>query len=116
MKKIRFYHMRTLLWTYLVWAVLNLFFALHYSGLTTSSSLKTIPYNWTLLNIAPFWGSIITLQKGDMDGFALFFPGIIAGFFVIAGLLINRSWARFLVIACMSVWFLVGHVALGGSV
>ena len=110
---VRLYHLRTLLFTYLIWAIINLFYAFMFSGFTTSSPLIKVPYFWVLLNIAPLWGLILSLWEGDVSWFTPVAPGLLAGLIVITSLFINRWWARFLVIVGMSIWFFVGLVALG---
>ena len=113
MLKTRFYHIKTLLWTYLVWVALNAFIAFGLREFTTSSTLISIPYYWAMLHILPLYGLIRTLWEGDIDGFTLFLPGVIAGLSVIAGLLIKGRWARFLIIIGISIWFLVAFCVLG---
>ena len=113
MPKIKFYHTRTLLWTYLVWQILALLSALHFSGITTAPPLKSIPYYWAFLNICPLWGLIMTMWEGDMEGFVIVLIGVVGGLTAVVGLLISKHWARFLIIMGISIWFLVGLFVLG---
>ena len=119
MPKIRFYHIRTLFWTYLAWAVLNLLFAFLvlkpmpqlYMNPNTSTDypLARVPIVWAWLHIAPLWFLITTCQHGAKDLFIMVAgPTAVAMLAVISGLLINRWWARFLIIIGMGIWFLEG--------
>jgi hypothetical protein len=76
-----------------------------YPHTNTNYPLAHVPLVWALLHIAPLWGLILTLWYGDMNGFIVVVPGVVAGLSVVAALLINRWWARFLVIIGMSIWF-----------
>ena len=120
MPKIRFYHVRALLWTYVVWAFLSLWFAYGCCNANqvpfVKAPLTRILYYWAFLHILPLWGSIMTLWEGDMGGFMICVTGVVGGLLVVAGLLKNGSWARFGLVAGMSLWFLVGFFALGLSV
>ena len=123
--KIRFYHIRTLLLTYLVWAVLNLLLALLFCQPTgqqiylhsiRKAHYSSAPYYWAMLHIAPLLALIATLWEGDLDWFVFFIvPVVVAGFAIVAGLLIKGHWARFLIIMGMSVWFFLAMciVAMG---
>jgi hypothetical protein len=115
MPKIKFYHIDILLCTYLIWAVLNVFVAYN-CCLAVHLTLKSIPYYWAILNIFPLWGFIMALWEGDMEGFMIFLTGIVGGLAVVVGVLISKQWARFLIIIGMTIWFLVGVLALGISV
>jgi hypothetical protein len=42
-------------------------------------------------------------------------PPVVGGLSVVAGLLINRWWARFLVIIGMSIWFFGGFLVVGSG-
>ena len=112
-RRVRFYHLKTLLWTYLVWAILNLSCAFHFSGFTTTPPLRSIPYYWKILNICPLWGLIMTLLEGDTEGFVMILPGLVGGLSAVVGLLIKERYGRFLIIIGMSVWFLTGSFVLG---
>ena len=112
MSKIRFYHIRTLLWTYLVWAALSLLFAFRCCEIA-KCALTRMPYYLAVLHGLPLYGLIRTLWECDIGGFILFVPGLVAGFAVVAGLLIKGRWARFLIIIGMSIWFFLGFCILG---
>jgi len=114
MPKIRFYHIRTLLWTYVVWALLTLWFADACRNAVQAPSTRIL-YYWAFLHIVPLWGSIISLWAGTMEGFMYCLPGVFGGLIVVASLLKNGRWARFGVIAGMSLWFLVAFFVLGSS-
>jgi hypothetical protein len=111
MPKIRLHHVRALLCTYLVWAILNLSFAsaVHNAIGHTSAS---IPYIWALLHILPLWA----LWDSGTDGFGALAVVVIAGSSMGAGLLKNRRWACVLAILGMSLWFLAAWVLAGISV
>ena len=116
--KIRFYHIRTLLWTYLVWAVLMVLFAFLLCR-ASNYPLTWMPYYWALLNIASLWVLIGSCWHGGWgDPFIIISAAItvVAGFAVVAGLLINRWWARFLVIIGMSIWFFESFIVAGMGV
>jgi hypothetical protein len=110
MPKIKFYHVRTLLWTYLVWAVLCLLFTLQVCKLT-HSPLTRAPWAWAVLHIAPLWGLTMTMSISPWWGIPVAIG--IAWLAVVSGLLINRWWARFLILIGMSIWFFVGMCLLG---
>ena len=119
---VRVYHLRTLLWTYLVWAFLNLLFALHFcqplghhvfGHFTRKPHYSRLPYYWVFLNICPLKGLVLMYWESDIDWFAVVPPGMVAVLFVVAGLFIKEWWARFLIIMGMSIWFLTGFVVLG---
>jgi hypothetical protein len=110
--KIRFYHIKTLLWTYIVWAAINLWWAFVCCDIA-KCALTRIPYYLAVLHGLPLYGLIRTLWECDIGGFILFVPGSVAGFAVVAGLLIKGRWARFLIIIGMSIWFLYGIFILG---
>ena len=122
MPMIRFYHLRTLLWTYSVWAVLNLLCAfiscipkeqIYMHTTDTNYPWLLVPIIWAWLHIAPLWGLILTCWSGDTN-MVIFFavPMVVAGLSVAAGLLINRRWACFGIIVGMSIWFLDAFFAL----
>jgi polyferredoxin len=76
-----------------------------------------MPYNWALLHIAPLLGLIATLWYGEQDPFIIAVPTIVvAGFAIVAGLLIKGRWARFLIIIGMSTWFLGSFCLVGMGV
>ncbi len=119
MSKIKFYHTRTLLWTYLVWAVLNLLFAflvckpmpqlyMHPSA-NTDYPLARVPIVWAWLHIAPLLSLTISWSPWWHPVVA---TGV-AGVAVVSGLLINRWWARFLIIVGMSIWFCEAMLVAG---
>jgi len=98
MLKIRFYHLRVLLWTYLVWVVLLLLYACLLC-IAAHESLIKLPWIWVYLHAAPLiylsnlWPSIGT-------------PVVFAAIFsVVVGLLINKLWTRFLIVIGVSAWF-----------
>lgn len=111
----RLYHLRTLLWTYLVWAFLNLWLVSVLCK-ATNNPLIRMPYYWALLHILPLYGLIRTLCEGDMNGFIHFVPGVIGGLSVVAGLLIRGRWACSLIIVGRSIWFFEGYCIYGLSV
>jgi len=125
MPKIRFYHIRTLLWTYLVWAVLNLLFALlackpmpqiyMHPNTNTNYPLARVPLVWAWLHIIPLWVLIGSCWYGEWDPFIISAAAatLVAGFAIVAGLLIKGRWARFLIIIGMSIWFLLASFILG---
>jgi urea transporter len=118
MMNIRFYHIRTLFWTYISWAVLMLFFAFMFCNIA-NYPLTWMPYYWALLNIAPLWILIGSCWYGGWaDTFIIISAAItvVAGLSVVAGLLINRRWACFLVIIGMSIWFFEAFCILGMGV
>jgi len=126
MLKIRLYHLKTLLWTYLVWALLNLLSAFlscipreQIYGNTNHINYPwlLVPIIWAWLHIAPLWGLILTCWAGDTN--MIIFLGVamvVAGLSVAAGLLINKRWACFLVIVGLSIWFLAAQLALAMAV
>jgi len=80
----------------------------------TNNPLLLVPLTWAMLHIAPLW-PILTGYDGT--GFILFtVPVVIAGLSVFAAILINRQWARLLVIIGMSIWFLAAFCVLGMEV
>ena len=99
----RLYHLKTLLWTYLVWAVLDAFFLFWCQGIY-NYPLERIPYYWGILHIFPLG----LLLPNEISSFGLGLPACAAlsVLFLIAGLLINKGWARFLIIVGMSILFL----------
>jgi hypothetical protein len=98
MLKIRFYHLRTLLWTYLMWAVLLILYACLLC-IATHESLTNLPWIWVYLHATP----LVYLPS--------LWPGIgipvvfAATFSIVVGLLINKSWTRFLIVIGVSGWF-----------
>ena len=124
MLNIRFYHIRTMLWTYLVWAVLNLFFAfllcipreqIFTHNNQTTYPLIFVPLTWATLHIAPLCPILTGYGGTDFIIFCTV-PMVVAGLSIAAGLLVNRQWARFLVIIGMSLWFMLGFFIIGASV
>ena len=112
--KIRFYHIRTLLWTYLVWAILMVLFAFLLCR-ATNYPLKSMPYSWALLHIIPLLVLIESCWYGEWDPFIISATAatLVAGFAIVAGLLIKGRWARFLIIIGMSIWFLLATFIAG---
>lgn len=118
MPKIGVYHVRTLLWTYLVWVPLNLWFAAaccraveHTFFYQPPVTATRVLYAWALLHILPLWA----LWDGT-DGFDVWVVVVIAGLAVVAGFLIDRRWVRILVIVGMSLWFFEAWCLAGLSV
>ena len=119
----KIYHIRTLLWTYLVWAAINLWWAFSFckpmGNQIFRQPIRTnnywlAPYYWAMLNILPLYGLIRTLWECDMGGFIFFTVYVVvAGFAVVAGLLIKGRWARSLIIIGMSIWFFGAFCILG---
>ena len=103
MSKIRFYHIRTLLWTYLVWAALNLWIAFRSCDIA-KCSLTRIPYYWVGLHIIPF----LFFLPSEIRAFGMVLPAcaVLSASVLVAGLLIKGRWACFLIIIGMSIWFL----------
>jgi hypothetical protein len=89
---VRLYHLRTVFWTYLVWTLLNLWFA-SLCCEVNKFSLIWIPYYWALLHIIP----LLLLLTSRMDAFGIELPVLylLSAVFLIAGLLINKWWTRF---------------------
>ncbi len=112
MPKIRIYHVKALLLTYLVWAALNLLLA--YSTCEASPfryPVTQVLYFWALLqHILPLW-ALWDNSTGGLSWVVL----VVAGSCVVAGLLIERRRGRFLVIAGMSLWFLWASMLFGIS-
>ncbi len=100
MLKMRVYHVKALLLTYLVWAVVNLWFAFAVHDAMRGNS-RGIPFIWAFLHIAPLVGFPV-----GVGGLAL----------VVIGLLNDKRWARLLIIGGMTLWFLTGWVIAGLSV
>ncbi len=122
MPKIRFYHTKTLLWTYMVWAALSLLIAFRccepmgqqiFRHPIRNTNYWLAPYYWGLLHILPLYGLVRTFWECDLQGFIFFSPTIVAGFAIVAGLLIKGRWACFLIIIGMSLWFLGAFCLLG---
>jgi hypothetical protein len=106
MPKIKFYHIRTLLWTYLVWAALMLWAAFKCCSIA-NRALAWMAYYWAMLHIAPLCVLIGSCWHGAW-GAPFIISGaatLVAGFAVVAGLLVKGWWARLLIIMGISVWF-----------
>jgi hypothetical protein len=108
MAKVRLYHVRALLWTYLVWAVITLWGAYvtwdDVSGLFVHKApLGLIPYYWGLLHILPFWA----LWIGSTLAPSALVWGSAGLFLVAVGLFIRERWACLLVILGVNLWFFV---------
>jgi len=112
MIKIKLYHRKTLLWTYLVWAILNLLFNI---GAITHmhASLAFLPLDLAWFHIVPL--GFLLPSSIDAFGKGPAILTILSVLVFIAGLLINRWWGRFLVIIGMSLWFMLGLLALSTS-
>jgi len=109
MPKIRFYHIRTLLLTYLVWTALNLLIASRFCEIA-KVPLTRMPYYWGLLHIAP----LMLFLPTEINSFGIvpLFVLIIASVFV-AGLLRKERWGSYLIIIGMSLWFFGAFCLLG---
>lgn len=100
MPKIKLYHGKTVLCTYLVWSFLLLLVACWLCRVA-QEPLTTTPRVWVILHIAPLYGLMPLYPR------SIGIPIVVAaGLSFAAGVLINRRWARYLVIAGMSLWFL----------
>lgn len=86
---VKLYYLRTLVWTYLVWATLNVFFASQFCHVF-NGPLTWIPYYWALFHIILLYGLIMTLWEGNMNWFMPVVPGMVAGLFLIVGLFIKE--------------------------
>jgi hypothetical protein len=109
--KIRFYHIRALLWTYFAWASLTLWLA--YSICESSPfryPFTRVLYFWALQHSLPLWA----LWDGTL-GLMAWVAVVAAASCVVAGLLKNGWWARLAVIVGMSLWFLWASLLLGIS-
>ncbi len=114
MPKIRFYHVRALLWTYLGWAILNL--SLAYSLCDNAPFRHRYPFTRVLylwvelqhtLPLVAWWDGTMGFPWGVVA---------VAGSCVVAGPLTNGRGGRFLVIVGMSVWFFWAQLLLGITV
>jgi hypothetical protein len=108
MAKTRFYHVRALVWAYLVWAVITLWGAYvtwdDVSGpFVHKAPLGLIPYYWGLLHILPVWALWI---GSTLAPFAILWGGVALSL-VISGLLTSARWACLLVILGVCLWFFV---------
>jgi hypothetical protein len=81
----------------------------------TNCPLTRVPLAWVWIHIAPLlslaipWHSVTDVVSIAVAiGFAVFA--------IVAGLLINWWWTRFLIIIGMSIWFSWGMCVLGGGV
>ena len=112
MPKIRFYHIRTLLLTYQVWAVLNLLFAFMLCN-AVNHSLIYVPLNWAMLHIVP----LMLFLPREIHAFGIGPSAcvVLSALVFIAGLLIKGRWARFLIIIGMSIWFFLAFCIIGMS-
>jgi len=104
MPKIRVYHIRTLLWTYLVWAVLSLLFAFRCCAVVKCSLIR-MPIYWALSHILP----LMFFLPSEIHAFGMWLPAcaVLPALLLVAGLLVNKWWACFLIIIGMSIWFFV---------
>jgi len=93
---------RSLLRAYIVWAVLNTLFVLWVSYVHSLDVFPAIVL-WLFIHVAPF--SVFQVDFYIITGLLIMV--------VISGLLIRRSWARFLIIAGVSAWFLWGMCIAG---
>jgi hypothetical protein len=108
-KKIKIYHIRTLLLTYLVWAALNLYIASLFCEIA-KVPLTWMPYYWGLLHIVPLMLFLPT--EINSFGIAPLFVLIIAAVFV-TGLLRKERWGCYLIIIGMSLWFFGAACLIG---
>lgn len=116
MPKIKIYHVRTLFWTYLVWAGLGLWLVLSICVRTSSDCLFiSVPRVWGMMHIAPLLPVIPCANIGGGTSMLIFsiVVAMVAGSLVVAGLLLDRRWARFLIIMGISVWFLAAFLIMG---
>ena len=113
MPKIRFYHIRTLLLTYLVWAALNLLIAFWFCDIV-KCPLTRMPYYWGVLHIAP----LLLFLPSEIGAFGIVPPAcvLLCVLVFVAGLLIKGRWARFLIITGMSLWFFGAFCLIGMGV
>ncbi len=70
--KIKIYHLRTLLLTYLVWTALNLLISSWFCEIA-KVPLTWIPYYWGLLHIAP----LMLLNPAELDSFGIIPPALV---------------------------------------
>jgi hypothetical protein len=105
MLTIRFYHTKTLLFTYLPWSGLMLCLAFILRGIFHSSMIQ-VPISWAVLNIAPLWVLAGSYKDGELG---LFIKAAVTFLFaaaaMLSGVLINKGWRHFLIIIGMCVWF-----------
>jgi hypothetical protein len=106
------YHLKTLFWTYLVWAPLSLLVVLGLSS--TTHPLTHVLHLWGLFHIVPL--ALLVPPESLAWPPELISCGIGALAIVVAGLLVEKNWARGLIIAGMILWFLVSFVVFGTSV
>lgn len=111
MPKIRVYHVRALLCTYLVWAFLNLSFA-HTVQNAIGAGSASIRYIWVSLHILPLWALVDSGTRG-VKAVAIV---VIAGSSVAVGLLKKERWACVLAILGVGLWFLAAWALAGLSV
>jgi len=109
LKKIKIYHIRTLLLTYIVWTVLNLLISARLCEIA-KVPLTRMPYYWGLLHIAPLM--LFMPAEAYAFGIAPAIVLIIAAVFV-AGLLIKERRAYLMIIIGMSLWFVGAFCLLG---
>ena len=104
MSKFKLYHLKTLLFTYLVWLFLSFLLTLSMCHIT-KQPLAHVPFILGMLHILPFlslgmfWGAP---AKTIIAGILAVLPIV----FIVTGLLINKTWANSLVITGMTIWFL----------
>jgi hypothetical protein len=104
MARLKLYHLKTLLFTYLVWLFLSLLLTLRICQMT-KQPLSHVPFILGMLHILPFLSLGMFLGEPVM----MIIAGIVTGLailFIVTGLLINRVWAKNLVIMGMIIWFL----------
>ncbi len=107
MLKVRFYHLKTLFWSYAAWAVLNLLFAFIIIC-KVKEPLLQVPFIWLLLQIAPIW--LLFLGEGACVVVLSIIGLIISLSFIFLGILIEKKWASSLILLGMSIWFCLPHI------
>jgi len=109
-KKIKVYHIRTLIMTYLVWAVLNIYIASQFCYLA-KVPLTRIPYFWGLLHIVP----LMLFNPIEVNAFGIvpLMCALITAAVFIAGLLRKEQWGCYLIIIGMSLWFVGAFCLIG---
>ena len=109
----KIYHIKTLLWTYLVWTALNLLIAFWFCDIA-KCSLTNIPYYWGVLHIVP----LSLFLPSDIGAFGIvpYACVLLCVLVFVAGLLIKERWARFLIIIGMSLWFFGAFCLIGMGV
>jgi hypothetical protein len=111
MPNIRFYHLTTLLWTYGVWTVLNLLFALSLCRATHGSPTR-LPLTWAWLHVVP----LLSLGMSWSTPVLVFLTVAAGASGIVSGLLIKDRWACPLIVIGMGVWFFWAYCVAGLAV